>query len=99
MTKQEFEEMVYFKLLGKDEMLVMEFISYWTETDLKGKKMRFQGEKYFDVIRRFSTFEKNHKNWNPVKPDFQQKAIDKTIQAQELLNEWTNGNNKTNRLD
>jgi len=86
MTKQEFEEMVYFKLLGKDEMLVMEFISYWTETDLKGKKMRFQGEKYFDVIRRFSTFEKN-------------KAIEKTIQAQELLNEWTNGNNKTNRLD
>ena len=39
MTKQEFEEMVFFKLFGKDEMLVLEFISYWTETSLKGKTM------------------------------------------------------------
>lgn len=99
MKQQEFEEMVYFKLLGKDEMLILEFISYWTETDLKGKKMRFQGEKYFDVNRRFATFEKNKKNWNPVKPDFQQKAINKTEQAQQLLNEWTNGNIETKRLD
>ena len=49
MTKQEFEEMTWFKLLGKDQMLIMEFISYWTETGLKGKKMRFEGEKYFDI--------------------------------------------------
>lgn len=63
MTKQEFEDIVRFKLLGKNEQLINEFIGYWTESDLKGKKMRFQDEKFFDVNRRFSTFEKNKKAW------------------------------------
>jgi hypothetical protein len=59
MTRQEFEDIVRFKLLGKNEQLINDFIGYWTESDLKGKKMRFQDEKFFDVTRRFSTFEKN----------------------------------------
>jgi len=63
MTKQEFEDIVRFKLLGKNEQLINDFIGYWTESDLKGKKMRFQDEKFFDVTRRFSTFEKNKKIW------------------------------------
>lgn len=63
MTKQEFEDIVRFKLLGKNEQLINDFIGYWTESDLKGKKMRFQDEKFFDVNRRFSTFEKNKKAW------------------------------------
>jgi len=63
MTKQEFEDIVRFKLLGKNEQLIVDFIGYWTESDLKGKKMRFQDEKFFDVNRRFSTFEKNKKAW------------------------------------
>jgi len=95
MTKQEFEEMVFFKLFGKDEMLVLEFISYWTETSLKGKKMRFEKEKYFDIHRRFATFEKNNKKWNK-KEDFQTKAINITEQANEVFNQWEieNGVNK-----
>ena len=71
MTKQEFEDIVRFKLLGKNEQLIVDFIGYWTESDLKGKRMRFQDEKFFDVNRRFSTFEKNKKVWQkepePVK--------------------------------
>lgn len=63
MTRQEFEDIVRFKLLGKNEQLISDFIGYWTESDLKGKKMRFQDEKFFDVNRRFSTFEKNKKAW------------------------------------
>lgn len=38
-------------------------------------------------------------NKTNFKPDFQQKAINKTEQAQQLLNEWTNGNIETKRLD
>ena len=88
MTKQEFQEMVYFKLFGKDEMLVLEFISYWTETSLNGKKMRFEKEKFFDVCRRFSTFEKNQKKW--IKPDFKTSAVNLTNEAINVFKQWEN---------
>lgn len=80
MTKAEFEEMVYLKLANKDKMLVLDFISYWTETDLKGKKMRFESEKFFDVGRRFSTFEKNERKWKPALKGIKN-AIDGTLEA------------------
>lgn len=63
MTKEEFEEMTRFKLLGEAEGLVNEFISYWVEASLNGKKMRFEGEKYFDINRRFGTWKKNSKKF------------------------------------
>lgn len=59
MTKEDFIELVNFKLLGEDLNLIEDFTSYWTESSLTGKKMRFQGEKYFDVKRRFSTWKRN----------------------------------------
>lgn len=99
MTKQEFEEMVYFKLLCKDQMLVLEFISYWTETGLKGKKMRFEGEKYFDINRRFSTFEKNSKQWNKTVPTFTQKVLTKQEQLDQIFNNLSNGNSETRGLN
>jgi hypothetical protein len=34
---------------------VMKFVSYWTERSASGK-MRWQGEKYFDLRRRFATW-------------------------------------------
>ena len=64
MTKDEFKEKVLFELLGEPEQLINEFIGYWTETSLNGKKMRFEGEKYFAIKRRFSTWKKNSKNWD-----------------------------------
>ena len=35
------------------------FISYWTEPDKHGKKVRWQGEKYFDIRRRLTTWFSN----------------------------------------
>lgn len=64
MTKQEFTEKAIFELLGEPESLIKDFIDYWTETSLNGKKMRFEGQKYFDVKRRFATWKKNAKNWD-----------------------------------
>lgn len=64
MTKEEFIERVNFELLGEPETVISDFIDYWTETSLNGKKMRFQGQKYFDIKRRFSTWKKNSKNWD-----------------------------------
>lgn len=56
MTKDEFIELVHLKLLGEPELIVNDFIDYWIESDLRGKKMRFQGQKFFDVKRRFATW-------------------------------------------
>lgn len=73
MTKEEFTEKASFELLGEPEALINDFVSYWTETSLNGKKMRFQGQKYFDIKRRFSTWKKNSKNWD--KNDFSNQPI------------------------
>ena len=48
------------------------FISYWTEQKPNGKQMRFEGEKYFDIKRRLSTWIKNDKNWNKKEPQKEQ---------------------------
>lgn len=80
MTKDEFEEMVRFKLIGNPEQQVNEFIDYWTESTLTGKKMRFQGEKYFDINRRFArwrNFAKQFKFNESVSP------IEGTLNARE----------------
>lgn len=46
---------------GKE--LLNEFYLYWVEPDKSKKKMRFEGEKYFDVSRRLSTWAKKEKNF------------------------------------
>lgn len=82
MTKEEFEEMVRFKLIGNPEEQVNEFIDYWTESTLTGKKMRFQGEKYFDINRRYATWvrvSKNFKSNESVSP------IEGTLNARETV--------------
>jgi hypothetical protein len=44
------------------------FISYWTESNDKGK-MRFQDQKFFDISRRIATWVKNSKNFQPTNQD------------------------------
>jgi hypothetical protein len=41
-----------------------EFISYWTEKNKSGKKMKFEMEKTFDIKRRMIRWEKNEEKWN-----------------------------------
>ena len=79
-----FESLCRFELMGYDEDMVNEFINYWTERSLDGKKVRFMGEKYFSVKRRFTTWRSMARSFKPaiqnktesLKSEYQQ-AMDK----------------------
>lgn len=67
------------------------FYSYWTEKNENGKKMRFEGEKYFDVSRRLSTWSKNEKKFKNGKTGItasqsRQQRIDELSQLEYLAN-------------
>ena len=51
----------FVEIYGKE--LLKEFYEYWTEPHKTKKEMRFEGEKYFDVSRRLSTWAKKEKNF------------------------------------
>ena len=59
---QEFTEEVFMSNLSSE--LCQEFCEYWTETNPKGNKMRFEMQKTFDIKRRLSRWVKNNKKWN-----------------------------------
>jgi len=59
--------LVPFKDKYPREML-KEFLYYWTEKNPRGRKMRYEKEKTFDVGRRLSRWNKNNQKWN-VKPE------------------------------
>ena len=52
-------------LIGGDG--VDEFLDYWTESNMSGKKMRFEMQKTFSIERRFTTWINNSKKWNKDK--------------------------------
>ena len=52
---------------------VDEFLNYWTESNISGKKMRFEMQQTFDVNRRFTTWINNSKKWDK---DKQFKSLD-----------------------
>ena len=62
---QEFREEVFMSNLSTD--LCDEFCEYWTETNPKGTKMKFEMQKTFDIKRRLSRWAKNDKKWNKTK--------------------------------
>ena len=43
---------------------VKKFVDYWTEPNKSGKEVRWQGEKYFDLRRRLTTWFKNVTKFN-----------------------------------
>ena len=43
--------------------LLNEFIDYWTESNEKGLKMRFEMEKTFDIKRRLTKWINNNYKW------------------------------------
>ena len=43
------------------------FCNYWTESNVNGKKMRFEKESIFDLPRRLSTWIKNSEKWDSGK--------------------------------
>ncbi len=66
--KQIFKQDVFLILESPEAHLVfLSFVEYWTEHNPNGKKMRFEGEKYFDINRRLQTWIRNDKKFNPQK--------------------------------
>jgi len=52
----------------KDEITlqtIKEFFEYWSESNLEGKKMRFEKESVFDLRRRMTTWLKNSNKIQP----------------------------------
>ena len=45
-----------------------EFYNYWTEKSENGKKMRFEGQKFFDIKKRLTTWKRNEKTNFAQKP-------------------------------
>ena len=62
MREKEFTEKVFMSNLSTE--LCQEFISYWTEPNKSGTKMKFELENTFCIKRRLSRWQKNDKNWN-----------------------------------
>ena len=62
---QDFESKCRFELMGCDEAMINDFIEYWTEKSLDGKKVRFMGEKFFGISRRFATWRSVNKRIKP----------------------------------
>jgi hypothetical protein len=66
---------------GKD--MLNEFYSYWTEHGEKDKKMRFEKQTSFDIVRRLSTWKRNNKN-NGTKRDTKTGATTTTSERQDF---------------
>jgi len=64
----DFCKKVYKKYNISDVMLV-DFINYWTEMNPDGKKMRFEMEKVFDHKRRLVKWRDNNKKWEKPKKE------------------------------
>lgn len=45
---------------------IKEFFEYWSESNLEGKKMRFEKESVFDLNRRMNTWLKNNNKIQPT---------------------------------
>lgn len=66
--ENKFREEVYSIALDNyDSNMVEDFLDYWTEPNRTGKKMRYEGQKYFDINRRLRTWARNQTNWNKAK--------------------------------
>lgn len=46
-----------------DAKMLNEFIAYWTEPTPSGRKVRFEGQKYFHIGRRLATWARNDQRW------------------------------------
>jgi hypothetical protein len=85
--KQQFHQLAWMQL-GSE--LTQDFIDYWTEHSINGKKMRFEKEKVFDIKRRFATWKRNSLKWDKKEPTF----MDKIINLQNQIN----GSSETNKF-
>jgi hypothetical protein len=62
--EQEFIKLVLEYQGVYSDLLLQDFTEYWTECNYKGRKMRFEKEKTFDIKRRLSRWYKNSQKWS-----------------------------------
>ena len=53
----------FYKAQDISDVMLVDFINYWTESNTTGKKMRFEMEKVFDISRRLSKWKINSKKF------------------------------------
>jgi len=46
-----------------NKMQLLDFLSYWTESNPSGRKMRFEMEKTWDDVRRLKRWKRNPELW------------------------------------
>lgn len=66
--KKKFKQAIW-KAIGMNfnefsKEMILDFFDYWTEANENGRKMRFEKEKTFSIIRRLRTWKKNAEKWN-----------------------------------
>ena len=73
-TEQEFKEALK-QYESKYELpMIMAFCNYWTETNSRGK-MRYQGEKFFDIAKRLATWARNQSTFSKNKKNEQTQEL------------------------
>ena len=63
---------------GYEKEMCLEFYNYWVEMNPNGKKMRFEMERVFDVVRRLATWKSHDKKWSkPLAKSFADQKAEK----------------------
>jgi hypothetical protein len=84
MRKSKFaNSMIPFKEIYPREMLI-DFLNYWTETSINGKKFRYEKEKVFDIKLRLQRWHKNSKHGKKGHNIIEAKSIADRILSGEL---------------
>ena len=78
--KKELVELLRPYLSKYDREMLNDFFAYWTEPGRSGKKLRIDGQKYFDISRRLATWYRNSKS----KYDSKQSSAKNTSTADAL---------------
>tara|TARA_R110002020_G_scaffold43981_5_gene127142 strand:- start:443 stop:1240 length:798 start_codon:yes stop_codon:yes gene_type:complete len=60
-----------------DNVMLMAFVDFWTESNEGGKLMRYEMQKTFDIGRRMSKWKANDKEWNINSPKKKQGFMSK----------------------
>ena len=59
----------YYKKFDISDVMLVDFVNYWTEINPDGKKMRFEMEKVFNHKRRLVKWKENSKKWEKPKKE------------------------------
>lgn len=55
--------------------ILTSFFNYWSESNPKGKKLKFEMEKTFDISKRLATWNKNEEKWKKEKSFGQKEKV------------------------